>query len=154
MQSNNLFVPRLPSLMLWAVFTLAAVQSSERKAASALRCLTYEPSVVKLTGTLVRRTFPGPPNYEDIRHGDRAETYWFIQLSRPVCVAEDREQSGLNPAKKDIRLVQLVVDDRMYKQYKGLVGTQIIAAGTLFGEHTGHHHTPVLLKVTGLAAKP
>ena len=38
-----------------------------------------------------------------------------------------------------------------YKEYIDLVGKQVTATGTLFGEHTGHHHTPVLLTVRQLA---
>ena len=44
-------------------------------------CRSYEPAVVALHGTLVRKTFAGPPNYHDIRKGDEAETYWLLNLA-------------------------------------------------------------------------
>ncbi|HEV7553187.1 MAG TPA: DUF4431 domain-containing protein [Candidatus Angelobacter sp.] len=103
------------------------------------RCLSYEPSVVTLTGTLVSKTFPGPPNYEDVRHRDKPETYWFLKLSNPVCVDEDKAQPDLNPVHKDIRTVQLAVFSELYKKYKYMVGGRVVATGTLFGEHTAHH---------------
>src|SRR5215831_8689740 len=69
-------------------------------------CLSYEPTVVKLTGTIISRTFPGPPNYESIKDGDGPETYWLLVLRRPVCV--DQGKPGeFNEAKKGIRRIQL-----------------------------------------------
>jgi hypothetical protein len=47
-------------------------------------CLSYEPSVVRLTGTIVRETFPGAPNYASVEQGDKPEVYWFLNLSRPI----------------------------------------------------------------------
>ena len=119
---------------------------------STSQCLSYEPSVVTLSGTLVRKTFPGPPNYENIQKGDSVETSWFVELAKPICVDEDRNAPDLNPARIDIHAVQLVLKPEMYEKYKSLVGKQVRVTGTLFGEYTGHHHTPVLLTVTTIAA--
>jgi hypothetical protein len=110
-------------------------------------CLSYEPAQVTLHGILVRRTFPGPPNYESVRKGDSAETYWFVKLDMPICVSQDRSEPDLNPAQKDIRRVQLVIEPDAYKKYKTLLDKKVVVTGTLFGAHTGHHHTPVLLTV-------
>jgi hypothetical protein len=115
-------------------------------------CLAYEPAVVRLTGTLVRKTFPGPPEYQDISRGDEPEVYWLLVLSRPACVSEDKVHPDLNPAHDDIRSLQLVLTAEFYKKYKHLVGRRVVATGTLFGEHTIHHRTPVLLIVETLAA--
>lgn len=114
-------------------------------------CLSYEPSVVKLSGTLVRKTFPGPPEYKSIRDGDRPETSWFLNLKMPVCVDRDKAQPDLNPAQNDVRTVQLVVSAESYKKYESLVGQWIMVTGMLFGEHTGHHHAQVLLTIISLA---
>jgi hypothetical protein len=111
-------------------------------------CLSYEPAVVFIHGTLTRKTLPGPPNYEDIREGDAAETSWFLKLDRPICVNEDKSEPDLNPGQKNIRRVQLVFDAEACDTYKVLLGQPVVARGTLFGSHTGHHHTPVLLTVT------
>lgn len=113
-------------------------------------CLSYEPTVVKLSGTLIRKTFPGPPNYASVSRGDKPETYWLLNLPQPVCVDQDKTSADLNPAQKDVRVIQLVVPQKFYKKYKQLVGKKIIATGTLFGEFTGHHHTSVLLTVIDL----
>jgi len=72
------------------------------------KCRSYEPSVVGLRGTLVRKTFPEPPNYASIRKGDAAETYFLLDLDRPICVDEDKSQPDLNPSHKNIRKVRMV----------------------------------------------
>ena len=117
------------------------------------QCLSYEPAVVTLSGTLVRKTFPGPPNYESVRKGDRPETSRFLDLSESVCVNESTTEPDLNPKQSGIREIQLVVKPDQYQQHNGLVGRKVLATGTLFGEHTGHHRTPVLLTVRTLVRR-
>lgn len=113
-------------------------------------CLSYEPVIVKLTGTIISRTFPGPPNYESIREGDEPETYWLLRLPGPVCV-DQRPGDLTDVAKKDIRRIQLVFDsEKAYKTYRRFLGRHVVATGTLYGSHTGHHKTPVLLRVFSL----
>src|SRR5947209_6316965 len=40
-------------------------------------------------GTLRQKTFPGPPNYEDVHKGDKNETLWLLKPDSPTCVAQD-----------------------------------------------------------------
>ena len=120
----------------------------------AAACLSYEPAEVTLRGILVRKTFPGPPNYEDIRKGDQPETYWLLTLDSAICVDQDKSEPELNPAKKDVRQVQLVLQPEMYRRFKSLLNRKTVATGTLFGAHTGHHHTPVLLTVQSIKRLP
>ena len=96
-----------------------------QQAGSTGNCLQYAPSVVKLTGTLIRRTFPGPPNYESVRKGDRAETSWFLDLSRPVCVDEDKADN-LSLAQNNVGRIQLAVSFEDFKKYQGLVGKRVV----------------------------
>lgn len=75
----------------------------------------------------------------------------MLELSDPVCVAPDEEEPDLNPRQEGVQEIQLVfLDAKFYKRHKGLVGKQVVAVGTLFGGHSGHHHSPVLLTVTTL----
>jgi Domain of unknown function (DUF4431) len=73
------------------------------------------------------------------------------QFGQPVCVNEDKTQPDLNPAHENVRNIQLVVPAEFYMKYKSLIGQRVVVSGTLFGEITGHHHTPVLLTVSTLA---
>lgn len=106
-------------------------------------CLSYEPSVVELTGTVIRKTFGDAQ--------EKPETFWLLELSRPICVNQDPKQPDLNHAQKDLRSIQLVfLDQKLFETYKDLVGKKVIAKGALFAGITAHHHTPVLLTVNTL----
>ena len=99
----------MPSCRIAGLLILFSTTYSVGQTATSVPCLSYEPVVVKIAGTLGRKTVPGPPNYENIRNGDRPETYWFVKLSRPVCVGEDEKGPALNPAKKNVGSIQLVL---------------------------------------------
>src|ERR1700691_5566127 len=78
-------------------------------------CLSYEPSVVEITGVVVRKITPDERN--------RPETYWLLNLSQPICVDKDPSGPDLNYAQTDIRTIQLVfLDQKMYATYKDLLG--------------------------------
>jgi hypothetical protein len=109
-------------------------------------CLSYTERVA-VEGELVTRTFPGPPNYESIEAGDRPETHWLVQLERPACVDRDpHDKDGLNPAVAEIRGIQLVLSPEQYRRHAGRLGQRVTVSGRLFGAHTAHHKTPVLLE--------
>jgi Domain of unknown function (DUF4431) len=122
------------------------------KSSHASDCLAYEPANVNLTGVIVRKTFPGPPNYESVHLGDKPETTWLLVLPKSICVDQDKNEPDLNAAQKGVVRIQLVfLEPKRYRECAGLVGKRVIATGTLYGAHTGHHHTPVLLTVGRLA---
>ena len=100
-------------LVLGVVLCSGCLCSGQNNSSSA--CLTYEPSTVKIIGTLTRKTFPGPPNYESVRKGDRAETSWFVELRSPVCVLEDKIDPDLNPSQGKVKEIQLVLELAMCK---------------------------------------
>ncbi len=136
----------LRSVCLW----LFAAGVSFAQTASPTACLSYGPVVVKLEGTLISKTYPVPPNNKGGAKANQPETYWLIKLSHPICVEADAKDPDLNPAHKDTRLIQLVLDPEVYKTRAKLLGKHVVATGTLFGGHTARHHTLVLLTVTTL----
>lgn len=113
-------------------------------------CKSYEPASVSLHGILRQKTFAGPPNFEDIHKGDKPEPFWLLKLDSPICVAQDKTDPDLHPAQKNVREVQLVLTKEQDERVAVLSGKRVVATGTLFGSHTGHHHTLVLLTVTYL----
>jgi hypothetical protein len=134
-----------------AVLLMLLTWLGQACAQSGKGCLSYEPTVVQLTGTVTRKTFPGPPNYESIKRGDQPETYWLLELQRPACVDHGNPGNLTDQAKKDIRRIQLVFSGKdAYAKYQRLLGKRVVATGTLYGSATGHHKTPVLLQVNTL----
>ena len=115
---------------------------STMSGAVAAQCLEYGPAIVNLSGTLVRQTFPGPPNYANIKRGDKPERYLILKLRKPICVEVadhfDIHEEGQTQ-------IQLVLEPKQYKQFRKLIGQKVKATGQLFHAHTGHHHKPLLL---------
>jgi hypothetical protein len=106
---------------------------------------------VELSGTVKEVTFPGPPNYEDVKKGDRPETYWILVLNKPVCLAADPKEP-MNVAEARVTDVQLIIRD--YAKYEHFLGKQVVANGLLMHKFTGHHHALVLLQVTEMQSAP
>lgn len=102
------------------------------------KCINYEPEVVNLVGNIARRTF--------INANDQKEVMWVLKLATPVC-ANATEGDDFNVRRSRVTDVQLVLDPEMYSTYRQLVGKRVKATGSLFGEQTAHHFTPVLLAV-------
>lgn len=113
-------------------------------------CLLYEPEEVKISGIIVRKIFPGPPNYESIEEGDIPETVWILDLKSPVCVLGD-EESELNSATvNNVTSVHLNMGLAGYENYKELLFKDVLAYGTLYLAHTGHHRADIVMTVTDL----
>ena len=104
-------------------------------------CLSYN-APVTLTGTIAIQTFPGPPNYENIKNGDKPDSCWIMHLREPICViaAQDDE---LNETEKNVSEIELVFMSKEPQPKPGSIKIQ----GTLFHAITGHHHTKVLMEV-------
>jgi hypothetical protein len=119
---------------------------------AAKECLRYGPTVVTLTGTLRSQVFPGPPNYESVKRGDRKETATILTLFAHACTT-DKDSQDFNDPETDIREVQLLVmNDAHWKIIRRLMGKRATLTGTLFHAHTGHHLTRVLIDVTTISA--
>jgi Domain of unknown function (DUF4431) len=112
-------------------------------------CFSYEPELVKLYGTISRKTFSGPPNYESIRKGDKPETYWILHLLKPICTIASVD----NDAEKGVKDIQLILTQEQYVAYKKLVGERVPVTlqGKLLHAISGHHHAPVLMEVVDIS---
>lgn len=115
------------------------------------QCFNTWTDTVSVTGALERLTFPGPPNYESIAQGDTAEPGFYLRLAHPICTKADE----VSDAQRNVRLVQLVLDSAGYAALRPQLGHRVTLRGTVFGQHTGHHHAPVLLTpILGVASDP
>ncbi len=113
---------------------------------NAIETLHYEPVVVTLQGTLSLQDFAGPPNYEDIKKGDRLEQSWILTLKSPVRV-EASAGDDLYYTQENIREIQLVCAKECGKKFSLSSGRKATLIGTLFSAHTGHHYKSVLMNV-------
>ena len=128
------------------ILLLLAAAPAQGLAQAGQQCLSYEPATVSLRGRLLRRTFPGPPDYESVKRGDKPETYWILHLDAPVCVAASAD----NDAESGVTDLQLILSTADYARFRKFVGRaiRVDVQGKLSHAVTGHHHTPVLLEVT------
>jgi hypothetical protein len=132
---------------------LAAALCATTLRIEARSCLPYEPKPVTLAGTIVRQTFPGPPNYEDVKTGDTPEMIWVLRLATPICVAPDGPTEDYNDPESNVRELQLIfMDGAGYTKYRSLLGKPVSVSGTLSHAITGHHHTKVMVVVREIAA--
>jgi hypothetical protein len=121
--------------------------------ASAQRCLKYSPTVITLKGTLRSQVFPGPPNYESIKRGDRKERAIILMLAAPTCTTSNDPPQGLDDPETNIREIQLVVTKSAHwRIVERRLGKRVVVTGALFHAHTGHHRTKVLIDVTNIRA--
>lgn len=109
-------------------------------------CAAYEPAVTVVQGILRRRTFPGPPNFEDVAKGDEPETGFYLELAKPLCVrGEQGEEAGYGPI-EGVSLLQLILDDAGYARLREHLDQSVTITGSLSPGFNGHHHAPLLLQ--------
>lgn len=112
-------------------------------------CLSYWPVKVKLTGTIVRETFPGPPNYESIEDGDAPETFCILKPEKPVCV-NGKEGDDLDVSETNVKAIQLVFHEVDCTSYRPLWLKKVSVSGTLYHGANAHHRSRILVEVTGI----
>lgn len=99
-----------------------------------------EPSISKLSGTIIIRQFYGPPNYGESPKTDSKEYAYLLKFSNPISVFDEKGNEVVGNTEE----IQLVSPENSLVKYKNKTVT---IEGTLFSAETGHHHTPVLLIV-------
>lgn len=143
---TNLRMLILPALLIMLLYDAASAQSPDD-------CLSYETRGVQLTGRIFKKIFPGPPNYESIKEGDRPEEAWIIHLAKPICVKAN-EQDEDDVAENDVSELQLVLRGNQFAQIRRLMKRgAVTVTGYLFHSFTGHHHRAVLMWVTGIKGR-
>ena len=114
-------------------------------------CLEYES--VSLSGTLVRQTYAGPPDYESVTKGDDPRVIWVLLLDRPICVADSSPGYARAYAEREI---QLVLAANQYERYRNLLMKKVIVSGQLL--HGGaRHHKRLLIapsEIRGTRVRP
>ena len=113
--------------------------------------LHYEPEVVTLRGRLTETTEYGPPNYGENPETDSIEHPIILVLPRPVRVQGDPSSDLNTETVSGITRIQLVMPGNVGVDFPPNYEGEVEVTGTLFGSHTAHHHTKVLMTVETLA---
>jgi len=148
-------VSKVPSAP-WYTPLLIKVIDLEPLLTEADKCLSYEPTVVTITGRMYEKTLPGRPNYESTEHGDEPATYWFMKTDKPFCVYANVNDE-IDEDEKDVTDVQLVFtrdDVDEYDLYRDLLSKKVAGKGTFYHAHTAHHRTKILLTVETIEPIP
>jgi hypothetical protein len=130
-----------PTLFITALLVSVGLCGSARA-----QCVKYEPETVTLTGRVSSHVFPGPPNYESIKRGDRKETAIILTLAAPICV--EGSDDPTDRPEDNVRDLQLLINKPAdWKVVDERLGKRVTVTGHLFHATTGHHRTKVLFDV-------
>jgi hypothetical protein len=132
-------------LLLSFVIALFPLFAESRVLLADERCLDLEQSqTFSFDGLLTHQMFAGPPNFESVQNGDRAEPSYILRLQKPVCVSGNAapiDRIQIYPGDPD--------DKALWARLRGLIGKPVTATGNkAFEAFTGHHHAPLLLQIT------
>lgn len=109
----------------------------------------YEGQSFQFRGFIWRQTFPGRPNYEDLRT-DELETYWMMVLPASFRFNFESPEDGSMIPVPEVRVLHLVLSGEQYSAHKDKVGKDVFATGKVFASMTGHHRGDALLEVSAL----
>jgi Domain of unknown function (DUF4431) len=116
-------------------------------------CYHYTPASVELTGRLIQRTLPGPPNYQSIARGDRPQVVDLLILDNPICTVADYKGDNTDAFQgQDTVQVRRAAADSTWRDVRRLTGKHVAVTGTLSEWALGKDHTPVLIDPTGVRA--
>ncbi len=87
-----------------------------------------------------------------ITHDGKPHDFPALQLKKPISVLCDSGETECDTA-LGVTLIQLVLKDTQFEQFKSLKGKQTRVEGNLFQSHTGHHYTSVLLDVQSIDSR-
>lgn len=148
-RSLNFIISFLTFSFFLITATLAHAVNSQKRI-----IVHYEPEVVELRGTLEIQTFPGPPNYESIKDGDKTETSWYLRLPNTIDVLPtDPKSLNNSEVERNVKILQLAIgfNNSVWRKLDFISkGTSASVRGTLYHRSNGHHHSRVLLSVDQL----
>jgi len=73
------------------------------------------------------------------------EQAYILQLRAPACL---EGTDDYDKVEKTERIHVFSMDGAMRKRMHGLVGKNVRVSGNAFGEHTAHHHAPIVMSIS------
>jgi hypothetical protein len=80
----------------------------------------------------------------------RREDAYIVELTVPVCLAGDDENDQVKATR---RIHVYPQDDKLGAALRRLVGRTVRITASPFGQHTVHHHAPIVMGVAAVAAR-
>ena len=117
-------------------------------------CYHYRPAAVSLTGRLIQRTLPGPPNYQSIARGDRPQVVDLLILDAPICTIPDYKDSPNTDAFQGQDTIQVRRAESTWREVRRLSGKRVVVKGTLAEWALGPDRTPVVIDPTDVHSVP
>src|SRR3977135_1009627 len=117
-------------------------------------CEHYRPASVSLTGRLIQRTLPGPPNYQSIARGDRPQVVDLLLLDAPICTLADYKDSPNTDPFQGQDTIHVRRTEATWRDVRRLTGRRVVVTGTLAEWALGSDRTPVVIDPTGIRAMP
>jgi hypothetical protein len=112
---------------------------------AAAKNLSYEPSPVKLEGTITAETHFGPPNFGENPSQDAKFQVPVLVLDHPVTVLPRKGDSLNSTAYKEVKKLQMIGFSASDLQTHA--GQHATVSGTLFQQQTAENYTSVLITV-------
>lgn len=128
---------------------LAAALALASQLSCAGECVIEGDEIV-VGGELSRRTFAGPPNYESVHKGDRAEVVWILTAPAPIALCPLASSNGTPQPVGRLNRFQLVLDEKQPALRQALIARYAIVRGRVLIGHAGHPHTAALIEVAEL----
>lgn len=105
---------------------------------------------IALVGALSRETVAGPPNYESVGRGDRAETHWILTIRDPITFCAIKDVDGNSHTLGSVNRFQLLLNDGQRGVTQALIARHAAVTGRIVLRHPGNQHNAVLIEVTDL----
>jgi len=138
-------------MLLHASFVILLAAGAPAARVAVDSCYHYRPARVSLTGRLVQRRMPGPPHYDSFARGDRAVMVDFLILDAPICtVADYKSDSPNSDAFQGQDTVQVRRAEATWREVRRLMGSRVVATGTLSEWALGPDRTRVVLDPTAV----
>lgn len=130
---------------------LAALLALNAPAAPACLDVRGGDAPVLLEGQLERHVYPGPPNYESIRHGDRAVPTHILVLDRPICIDDGDEFADPTVRFNRVQIFESEEGNWLRLRMRAAVGHRIRIRGIGFASFTVHHNAPLVVRITQIS---
>ena len=108
-------------------------------------CVPQDATDILLCGKVVSRTYPGPPHFENVATGDRAEQCLILVLDSEQCFTIKTYDGKVITIQ--LTEIQLFADKETANKVQQFTGQHICVLGNIWSANNAHRRTGVLMTV-------